>query len=59
MKTNALRKCYASYRLAVLNNIEQVAEESGNSPQIIREEYRELATKEEGEAWFSIFPPPS
>lgn len=56
VKTNALRKCYASYRLAVLNNIEQVAEESGNSPQIIREEYRELATKEEGEAWFSIFP---
>ena len=56
VKTNALRNCYASYRLAVVGNIAQVAEESGNSPEIIRDEYRELATKEEGDAWFSIYP---
>lgn len=54
MKRNALRNCYTSYRLATLGDIAKVAEETGNSPQVIREEYLELVTPEQAKEWFSI-----
>ncbi|EIQ01452.1 site-specific recombinase XerC [Opitutaceae bacterium TAV1] len=56
VKRNALRNCYTSYRLAVLGDIARVAEETGNSPEVIREEYLELVTPEVGARWFRIFP---
>jgi hypothetical protein len=56
VKRNALRNCYTSYRLAVLGDIARVAEETGNSPKIIREEYLELVTPQAAAAWFGIFP---
>lgn len=56
MKRNALRNCYTSYRLGVLGDTAKVAKETGKSPQVIREEYLELVTPEQGREWFSIFP---
>lgn len=56
VKRNALRNCYTSYRLAVLSDIAKVSEETGNSPEVIRQEYLELVTPPEGQKWFEIFP---
>lgn len=39
---NALRKSFISYRLALTRSINQVAEEAGNSPAIIRKHYRRI-----------------
>lgn len=58
-KRNALRNCYTSYRLAILSDIAKVAEETGNSPDIIKEEYLELVTPDQAKEWFSIAPQPS
>lgn len=53
---NALRHSYASYRMALLGNAAQVAEECGHSVQIMKQHYRELVTKKEAEAWFAVVP---
>ncbi|MCW0217648.1 MAG: site-specific integrase, partial [Prosthecobacter sp.] len=55
-KRNAMRNSYISYRLADTKKIQQVALESGNSPQVIQGEYWELVTEAEALAWFSIVP---
>ena len=55
-KRNGLRHSYCTYRMAVLQNEHQVSAEMGNSPAMVFANYRALATKEEGEAWFNIFP---
>lgn len=53
-KHNALRHSFISYRLAALQNVNQVALEAGNSPNIIFRDYRELVTPTQAESWFSI-----
>ena len=53
---NGLRHSFITYRMAVLKNAAQVALEAGNSPRMIFEHYRELATKAEGNAWFAVTP---
>ena len=53
---NVLRHSYISYRLATIQDANQVALEAGNSPAIIFKHYRELATEDEAENWFSIVP---
>ncbi len=53
---NALRHSFASYRMALVANAAQVAEECGHSVQIMKQHYRELVTKYEAEAWFSVLP---
>ena len=53
---NGLRHSFITYRMAVLKNAAQVALEAGNSPRMIFEHYRELATKGEGNAWFAVRP---
>lgn len=53
---NALRHSFASYRMAAVANAAQVAEECGHSVQIMKQHYRELVTKTEAEAWFSVMP---
>ena len=53
---NALRHSWISYRVAEIQDVNRVALEAGNSPQIIIEHYRELATPEEARTWFSIAP---
>lgn len=55
-KQNALRHSFISYRLAETQDINRVALEAGNSPQMIFRHYRELATPEQAKTWFSIQP---
>jgi len=51
---NGLRHSFITYRMAILKNAAEVALEAGNSPRMIFEHYRELATGAEAEAWFGI-----
>ena len=53
---NALRHSFASYRLAQLQNANQVALESGHSVKVLFTNYRELVTPEEAKGWFGIVP---
>ncbi len=55
-KKNALRHSYISYRLAQVQNENQVALESGNSPGMIHRHYKQLVTEQEGRVWFEIKP---
>jgi integrase len=53
---NALRHSFISYRLALLQDVNRVALEAGNSPQMIFRHYRELCTPQEAKTWFAIAP---
>jgi integrase len=53
---NGFRHSFCTYRLAVVKSAAQVALEAGNSPKMLFEHYRELATEEDGNAWFGIMP---
>jgi integrase len=55
-KQNALRHSFISYRLAEIQDVNRVALEAGNSPQMIFQHYRELATPEQAATWFAIVP---
>ena len=55
-KQNALRHSFISYRLAELQDVNRVALEAGNSPQMIFRHYRELATPQQAKTWFAIAP---
>ena len=55
-RQNCLRHSWASFRLAETQDINRVALEAGNSPQMIFRHYRELATPEHAKTWFSITP---
>jgi len=54
---NVLRHSFISYRVAQIQDVNQVALEAGNSPNIIFKHYRELVTEEAAGEWFSIGPP--
>ncbi len=53
-KHNALRHSFISYRVAITQNVAQVALEAGNSPQMIFKHYRELVRPAAAVAWFCI-----
>jgi integrase len=53
---NALRHSFISYRMAILKDENKVALESGNSPKVIFESYRELVSEKDARTWFSIEP---
>jgi len=55
-KHNALRHSFISYRVADIQNVNQVALEAGNSPAMIFKHYRELVTPDEAKTWFGIVP---
>jgi integrase len=55
-KQNALRHSFISYRLAEIQDVNRVALEAGNSPQMIFRHYRELTTPEQAKTWFAIAP---
>jgi integrase len=55
-KQNALRHSFISYRLAEIQDMNRVALEAGNSPQMIFRHYRELVTPQEAKTWFAIAP---
>lgn len=58
-KPNGLRHSFISFRLAALQDMARVALEAGNSPTVIFQHYRQLATEAEGAEWFGIMPPDS
>ncbi len=53
-KKNGFRNSYISYRLAITKDINLVAYESGNSPEMIKKFYLDLATEEQARAWFAL-----
>jgi integrase len=55
-KHNAMRHSFISYRLAQIQNVNQVALEAGNSPQMIFQHYRELVRPADAVKWFAIEP---
>jgi integrase len=55
-RKNALRHSYISYRVADVQDVPKVALESGNSPQMIFQHYRELVQAKAAKEWFAIFP---
>ena len=55
-KQNVLRHSFISYRLAEVQDVNRVALEAGNSPQMIFRHYRELATPKQAKTWFAIVP---
>jgi integrase len=55
-KRNALRHSFISYRLAEIQDVNRIALEAGNSPQMIFRHYRELATPQEAKTWFTMVP---
>ena len=50
------RHSYASYRLAIIESRNQLADELGDSVAVVNKHYRVPITKEEGEEYFSISP---
>ena len=56
---NELRHSYASYRLAEIQDAARVALECGNSPTVLQQHYRELATPDDAAAWFAVKPQPT
>jgi integrase len=57
-KTNALRHSFASYRVAMTQDVPSVALELGNSPQKVFSNYRRVVTRSQAEAWFAVRPSP-
>jgi len=55
-KKNALRHSFISYRVADIQDVNQVALECGNSPAVIFKHYRELVRPAEAKKWFGIQP---
>lgn len=53
---HGLRDSFISYRVAMIQNLPQVAYEAGNSVEMIRSKYLEARTKAEAEAWFAVMP---
>lgn len=51
---NGFRNSYISYRLAIVKDINQVAYESGNSPEMIKKFYLGLVTEAQAREWFAL-----
>jgi integrase len=55
-KKNGLRHSYISYRVAECADVARVADESGNSPAIIRSNYLRRVKPDLAKEWFNILP---
>lgn len=53
---NGARHSFITYSVALTGDISRVALESGNSVETIHRHYRGLATREQANAWFAVFP---
>lgn len=53
---NGLRHSFISYRVAQIKNLPQTAYEAGNTPEVITTHYNKVATEQEAERFFSIYP---
>jgi hypothetical protein len=56
LKRNGLRKSYITYRMALVQNAHQVADECGNSPEEINASYRRPELKRVALEWFGVLP---
>lgn len=56
-RTDGLRHSYASYRLALTQDIQALSLEMGNSPKMIHDHYLDLKHEDEARAWFALRPP--
>jgi len=55
-RRNGLRHSYVTFHMAMYCNENLTAAEAGNSPQMIHDHYRQLATKPEAKKWFGVKP---
>jgi integrase len=53
-RRNGLRHSFITFHMAAHTNENLTAAEAGNSPQMIHDHYRALATAKEAKAWFSV-----
>jgi hypothetical protein len=53
---NALRHSLISNRFTTIQNVQQVALEAGNTPEMFLQHYVELVTAKSAAAWFAITP---
>ena len=51
---DVLRHSFCSYRIAVVKSLDQVADEAGNSPGILKSNYRKPLLTEDGLAWWTL-----
>lgn len=56
-KPNAMRHSFATYHMAMHENVGQTARACGHSPQILMRHYDAVATKPEAESYWKICPP--
>jgi len=54
---NGLRHSFCTYHFAANANENQTAQQAGNSPAMIHQHYKGLATKADAEKWFAVTPP--
>jgi hypothetical protein len=50
------RHSFISYRTAEIRDVARVADEAGNSPNVIKRHYREIVTSEAAKVFFAIRP---
>jgi len=55
-KTNGLRHAFCTYHYAKFDKDYLTAKQAGNSPAMIHQHYKGLATKAEAEKWFGVKP---
>jgi hypothetical protein len=53
---NGLHHGFGSYRMALVKNYHIVSEEMGNSPEVLKSDYRVPKTEQEARQWFAITP---
>ncbi len=58
-KSNGLRHAFCTYHYALHANENLTSQQAGNSPAMIHQHYKGLATKTEAEKWFAVMPPKS
>ncbi len=55
-RKNGLRHAFCSFHFALHGNENLTAQQAGNSPSVIHQAYKGLATKKEAKAWFNVRP---
>jgi integrase len=55
-RRNGLRHAFITFHFAMHTNENLTAAEAGNSPQMLHEHYRALATRKEAAQWFAVKP---
>ena len=55
-RRNGLRHAFCTYHFALHANENLTAQQAGNSPAMIHQHYKGLATKAEAEKWFAVIP---